>query len=167
MAKNKRKNRKKKEVEETGRASAIRPTIERLRRSTSWADPKGTMKSTQPIVDMASDAVGRLHSKGLIDSSQEQAARLFQELRANYISELPDVAGYKSCIAGSIPGFDDGDGDAVIVARYRSLEATVGSDRPVVLAVCEENRIPTIQSLPRLRNALDRIAGVDGRGRLG
>lgn len=158
MAKAKRKRRKA-EADDTGRGAAIRPTAERRRRG-NWADPVGTMKASQPTVDMASDAVGQLYRHNLITVSQEQAARLFQDRREAYRRELPGIADFKSCLAGSVPGFDDGDGDPVVIEAYRRLEALIGRHaRAVMLATCEDGRIPNAAGLQQLRGALDRIAG--------
>lgn len=166
MKKSKSAKRKaRKSAEHTGRGSAVRPTPERKRRG-EWAEPTGTMKAEQPAVDMAADMVGLLYHRKLINVAQEQAARAFQAARADYLSELPDIAGYKSCIAGSIPGYDDGDGDPAIIARYRALEALVGRGRTILLSVCEEGRVPSVAGLHRLRAALDAISGVAPRKKI-
>lgn len=142
--------------------TAERPTDERMAHG-KWAEPQGAMKATQPIVDLASDVVGDLYHRGQITSAQEQAARLFQQLRADYLQELPDISGYKSCLAGGVPGYDDGVGNPDVIARYRSIEGKLSlPERREMLWVCDANHQP--RNLPALQAALDVVAGVD-RGR--
>jgi len=139
----------------TGRGGAIRPTPERAERGT-WAKPTGTAKSRQPFVDMASDMVGWLFVNRLITSSQEQAARHWQQLREDYRAEFPETSDLKSCLSGSVPGFDDGDGDPLVIAAYRRLEnAMTLPQRREMLHVCADGHNPT--SLGTLRGALDAI----------
>ena len=45
-----------------------------------WAKPQGLDKRSQPMVDLASDMIGALYQSKQINTSQEQAARTFQEL---------------------------------------------------------------------------------------
>lgn len=142
--------------------SAARPNSHRLSRG-QWAKPQGPMKSAQPYVDTASDAIGALHNAKLITGAEEQAARQFQKARRAYLQELPDIEGFKSCIAGGVPGYDDGDGDPDIIKAYRDLEERVGlKNRTLMLAVCEDGHVPkTLDALANLRSALRKIAGVD------
>lgn len=168
--KTKRRKNKAAPIEQTPEAPdrAERPTDHRLARGV-WAKPQGAMKSAQPFVDMASDAVGRLHHAGLINNAEEQAARQFQAARQAYLEELPDISGFKSCIAGGIPGYDDGDGDPRVIEEYRRLEKLVGlRDRSLVIAVCEEGHVPsTWDGLVKLKGALWRIARpVDARKKI-
>lgn len=142
---------------ETGRGAAIRPTKERKSRGT-WAEPQGGVKSQQPIVDLAHDRIGQLHVDRKITTSQEQAARSWQWLRAKYLAEMPEISGYKSCLAGSVPGYDDGDGDAVVIAAYRAMERSLSlPQRRMMLLVCDMNERPP--NIEILRAALDVIAG--------
>lgn len=137
--------------------SGQRPNEHRRARGV-WADPTGSAKSTQPTVDLASDVVGALHCARRITDAQEQAARTFQTARRAYIAELPEVSGYKSCLAGGVPGFDDGDGNPEVIAAYRSIEAKLSfRERGELLRVCEDNEPPA--SLDVLRAGLDRLAG--------
>lgn len=137
---------------------STRPTQERLSHG-SWIVPKGAMKRSQPMVDMASDVIGVMYLHKMLTHSQEQAARRFQELRSAYISELPDVSGFKSCLAGSVPGYDDGDGDPAVIARYRSVEGKLSLDqRRALLTACDMGRRP--QRNETLRAALDIVASV-------
>lgn len=132
-----------------------RPTSERKSRGT-WAEPSGMGKHERPVVDLASDEIGRLFQAGRITGSQEQAARQYQELRAAYISELPDVRGFKSCLAGSVPGYDDGDGNPEVIAAWRKLDGRLSHpQRREMLLVCDMDERP--RSIETLRAALDAI----------
>ena len=119
-----------------------------------WTQPKGMGKNEIPVTDIASDTIGLIHYRGQITSRQEQAARSFQAIRAAYLAELPEISGYKSCIAGDVPGHDDGDGDPVVIARYRKIERELGKQgRVEMLLVCADNEQP--RSIELLRWALD------------
>ena len=136
----------------------MRPTPERKSRG-SWAVPQGGLKSQQPMVDVASDMIGQLLVAKQITSEQEQAARQWQELRARYVAEMPEIQGYKSCLAGSVPGYDDGDGNPAVIAEYRGIERALGWRlRREVLWVADLDNAPT--RIETLRAALDVIAGV-------
>lgn len=138
-------------------AKAERPNALRKSRG-AWAIPKGMGKHEQPAVDMASDMIGVLYVGRQISSQQEQAARHYQELRAAYLAELPDVRGYKSCLAGSVPGFDDSDGCAETIAAFRSLERRLTMpQRREMLIVCDMDERP--RNIEMLRAALDAIGG--------
>ena len=133
--------------------AAERPTPERMAKGV-WTQPKGMGKNEIPVTDIASDTIGLIHYRGQITSRQEQAARSFQAIRAAYLVELPEISGYKSCIAGDVPGYDDGDGDPVVIARYRKIERELGRQgRIEMLLVCEGNEQP--RSIELLRWALD------------
>ena len=137
-------------------AKAERPNALRKSRG-MWAIPKGMGKHEQPAVDMASDMIGVLYVGRQINSQQEQAALHFKALRDAYIAEHPDVRGYKSCLAGSVPGFDDGDGDPEIIAAYRSIEKRLTlPQRRELLLVIDANERP--RNIEMLRAALDAIA---------
>ena len=133
--------------------AAERPTAERMAKGV-WTQPKGMGKNEIPVTDIASDTIGLLHYRGQITSRQEQAARSFQAIRAAYLAELPEISGYKSCIAGDVPGHDDGDGDPVVIARYRKIERELGKQgRVEMMLVCADNEQP--RSIELLRWALD------------
>ena len=144
------------------RGAAERPTDERKARGV-WIEPQGAMRAAQPTVDVANDAVGRMYERKLIGKAEEQAARRFQEIRAAYIAEMPDIAQFKSCIAGSVPGYDDGDGNPAILAAYRKIERTMTpAQRSLVIALCEGGHVPTdVLTYRRLRDGLCAMAGVD------
>lgn len=136
---------------------AERPTAQRLARG-NWRMPTGMGKHDAPAVDTSADMIGQLHDAGQITGGQEQAARHWQALRARYVAELPDVATFKSCIAGSVPGYDDGDGDPVAIEEYRRVERRMTrQQRSEVLHVCEEGHKP--RNLEWLRSALDVVSG--------
>lgn len=136
--------------------SGQRPNEHRRARGV-WADPTGSAKSTQPTVDLAADEIGRLHVAGKITDAQEQAARTFQAVRGAYIREF-GLRAFKSCIAGGVPSYEDGDGDPAILAEYRSLEAKLSfRERSELLHVADDNHPP--RALPVLRAALDKVAG--------
>ena len=131
-----------------------RPTPERAARG-RWTQPD---EKSAALVDLQSDVVGWLYETQQITTQQEHAARTFQSLRAAYMAELPEVSGYRSCLAGSTQGFDDGDGDPVVIVEYRTIERIVGlRGRVELLRVCEDQQPPV--SLPILAAALDAIAG--------
>ena len=136
---------------------AVRPTEERKAHGT-WATPSGAVKHQQPMVDMASDQIGILFVRGKLNPTQEQSARAFQQARADYLCELPDVSGYKSCLAGSVPGYDDGDGNPAVIQAYRSLERRlrIGGYLREVIWVCAEDNRPN--NLDALRAGLDLLA---------
>jgi hypothetical protein len=145
------------DAENGSTAKAERPNALRKSRG-MWAIPKGMGKHEQPAVDMASDMIGVLYVGRQISSQQEQAARLYQELRAAYLAELPDVRGYKSCLAGSVPGYDDTDGNPEVIAAFRSLEKRLTMpQRREMLIVCDMDERP--RNIETLRAALDAIGG--------
>lgn len=136
---------------------AERPTAERMARG-YWSEPQGMGKHDRPFVDLHSDMVGRLFAGDMITTAQEQAARHWQQIRARYIEELPDVSGFKSCIAGGVGAYDASDGNPETIAEYRQLERRLSRvQRAEVLRVCEDGNKP--RSLDLLRGALDVIAG--------
>lgn len=138
--------------------SAERPTPERIARGV-WTKPTGMGKHEIPVTDLTADMVALLLHQQRITSGQEQAARTFQAARLAYLAELPEISGYKSCIAGDVPGFDDGDGDPVVIERYRDIERAVGlNGRRELLWVCDLGNKP--RSIELLRWALDVISEI-------
>ena len=139
------------------RERAVRPTPERMARGT-WAEAKGVVKSLQSITDLAHDVVGQLHCAKQITDRQEQAARSYQELRARFLEELPEVTGYKSCLAGGSGGYDASDGNAATIRDIRALERSVG-----MIGSSELHHVCAMDNPPRnlsiLRQALDAVAG--------
>lgn len=135
-----------------------RPTPERKRRGV-WIEPNGAGKSMQPTIDTANDMIGMLHYAKCINSSQEQAARLFMGLWAGYQAEL-EIASYKSCLAGGISGHDDGDGDIAAIRAYRSLTDKIGRVKTAALQI-ETVKGPMDKpvSIMVLRRALDAVTG--------
>ena len=138
-----------------------RPTDERKLRG-KWHVPKGSDRRTRPMIDMESDEIARLYVSKKITHAQEQSARSFQQIRANYLKELPDITGYKSCLSGSVPGYDDGDGNPVVIATYRSIEAKLSlPERRELLRVADSNE--KCRHIDLLQSALDVVGGVDAR----
>jgi len=133
-----------------------RPTPERLAQGT-WATPQGVGKHMQPMVDLASDMIGVLYQTKQINTSQEQAARLFQELRAAYLSEL-GTKGYGSCLADNQTGYDGGDGNPEVIAAYRKLEDRIGRINTACL-ILECDRGPTDRpiSMRAIKAALNAV----------
>jgi len=72
-------------------APTTRPTWERLQHG-CWAEPSGMGKNMQPIVDLASDMIGELYQGRQITTAQEQAARTFQEVRAEWADMMEVTA---------------------------------------------------------------------------
>ena len=135
------------------RGEAIRPTDQRIAKGV-WAEPVGALKSQQPIVDLASDMVGRLHCDKHISDAQEQAARSYQATYEAYIQEMPEVSGYKSCLAGGSAGHDESEGDPAVIAAMRGLQRRVGMIGSAELhRVCISDERPA--NLNILRKALD------------
>jgi len=135
-----------------------RPTPERHSKGV-WAQPQGGAKDQQPMVDLASDMIGALYQAKKLTASQEQAARLFQELRAGYLAEI-GTRGYGSCLADNQTGYDGGDGNEAVIKAYRSLEGSIGHIKTACL-ILETEKGPDQQpyDLSVLRRSLDCMAG--------
>lgn len=124
-----------------------------------WVEPKGIAKHSNPMVDLAPDMIGALYQSKKINTAQEQAARLFQELRAAYLSEL-GTKGFGSCLADNQTGYDGGDGDPAVIAAYRSLERRIGRVKTACLiAECDRGADQKPRDLGVLKRALDVVAG--------
>lgn len=135
-----------------------KPTDER-RAHGVWVEPKGLAKHTSPMVDLAPDLIGVLYQTKRITSAQEQAARMFQELRAGYVAEL-GTKGYGSCLADNQSGYDDSDGNPEAIAAYRSLERRLGRINIALLQVeCEKGPDAKPWDVIALRTVLDMVAG--------
>jgi len=132
-----------------------RPTAQRMARGT-WAMPQGAKKSEQPMVDMTEDMIGYLHTKQIISDAQLNAARAWQELRAAYVAEWPETSGYKSCLNGEQPGYDDSDGNPEVVKRYDDIKRSIGREYfNEVVRVCLDSLPP--RHIHILRCALDAV----------
>ncbi len=133
---------------------ATRPTKERLARGV-WFE--GSRKA--PLIDMAEDMIGRLAQERKLTPPQVDAARLFQQLRADYVAEL-DVTGFKSCLAGGSGGYDSGDGNPEAKRAYEALQEKIGRVKVACLVVeCEKAGDQHPWSLDVLRTALDAVGG--------
>ena len=131
------------------------PTPERRARGSWRKPPKGEQG---PMIDIASDMIGRLHNEGSLTTSQEQAARQFTALRSAYVAEL-DVSQHRSCLDNSGGGYDSGDGNPEAMSAYRSLENRIGRISTAIL-ILETEKAPDDMpfDLPSLRNALNCMA---------
>lgn len=139
-----------------------RPTPERWHRGT-WHEPQGTGRGHKPLMDVASDLIGKLHAEGKITSSQHEAASRFKELREALLQDM-GVAGYRSCLAGGSGGHDSGDGDVSIADAYRAVSKQLGPHlRPLVLNVHKLADEP-VTNLPGLRIALNVLVGAENNG---
>ena len=139
-------------------APTTRPTWERLQHG-CWAEPSGMGKDMQPIVDLASDMIGELYQGRQITTAQEQAARTFQEVRAAWLAEL-DLAGFKSCLAGGVGGYDGGDGNPEAKAAYQAIERRIGMVKTAILEIeCAKLAGAKPNCLIALRRALDVMGG--------
>ena len=135
-----------------------RPTPQRMARG-KWAEPTGIAKHTSPIVDLTCDMIGRLYVERQITSEQEQAARTFQQVRAEYVEQL-GVTGYRSCIAESQSGYDSSDGNPAAVAAYKAICKRLGLIHTQLLVrECAKGPKGKVIQLDALRQALDKIAG--------
>lgn len=150
-------------MDETHTASTVlpppsdnRPTPERRVRG-EWAKPpKG---EPGPMVDLAPDMIGRLLADQRITRQQEQAARLFQELRAGFEAEL-GVPGYGSCLNDSRAGYDATDGNAEAIAAWRRMEVRIGRVKSALLQhETAKGADQQPNDLGALRNALDCVNG--------
>lgn len=71
------------------------------------------------------DMIGLMHERGFLTDAEEQAARIFQQLRAEYLAEL-GTRGFGSCLADNMRGHKSDDGRAEIIIEYRYIETKVG-----------------------------------------
>lgn len=143
-------------VEPMERHKAIRPTPERIERGT-WAKMPDDASRTAPMVDLASDMIGALYASRQITSGQHDAARLFQAVLDDYLSEF-GVPGYRSCLAGGVGGQDNSDGDVEAFKRHRAMQHKLGATRYLYLRselAKGADRKPA--SVEMLRRALDAI----------
>lgn len=106
------------------------------------------------MVDLASDYIGQLFHSKQINSSQEQAARTFQELRAAYVQEL-GTTGFGSCLADNQQGHDSSDGNPEAIRAYEALTARIGRIKTASLVLMTEG---TEVDITALRRALDEVA---------
>jgi len=139
-------------------APTTRPTWERLQHG-CWAEPSGMGKEEQPTVDLAPDMIGELYQSRQITTAQEQAARTFQEVRGEWEKELP-IAGFKSCLAGGVGGYDGGDGNPEAKAAYQAIERRIGMVKTAILEIeCAKLAGAKPNDLIALRRALDVMGG--------
>ena len=135
----------------------VRPTKERAARGV-WAVTDGD-RSKAPMIDRAHDMIGVLDTQGKINHSQEQAARVFQEVVAAYIADL-GIGSYRSCLNDGGGGHDGGDGNIEAKRAHDGLKKRLGAVRYLYLRT--ETEKPTDGkpgSIEYLRRALDGING--------
>ena len=142
----------------TSARETTRPTPERMALG-KWIKPQGADKRSQPMVDVASDMIGRLYERGQLTASQEQSARTFQDLWAAYRSEL-GVSEYRSCLAGGVGAHDESDGRPEVYAAWYSLCDKIGRVSVAVIKMNVERQAGERPiNLDALKSALDRVAG--------
>lgn len=135
-------------------AGTTRPTRERLQHG-KWI----MGKDAQPTVDLASDMIGRLYENGQLNTAQEQAARTFQELWASYRGEI-GASEFRSCLAGSVGAYDDGDGNPAVYAAWYGLCDRIGRVSVAAIKMNVERQAGEKPiNLPALQAALNRVAG--------
>lgn len=133
-----------------------RPTAERLRHG-AWAKATGADRRSQPMVDLASDMIGRLYVEKRLTAQQVESARAFQDIYAPYQAEL-GLAGFKSCLAGGSGGHDDGDGNPEAFKAFYAMRDRVGATVTACLSI-ETAKLADEKprDLDVLRNALNRM----------
>lgn len=141
-------------VETVDVAVIERPTPERMERGI-WSI--GTKHA--PVIDLACDMVGELYALNMLTYSQEQAARRFQEIVADYMADLA-VPQYRSCLAEGFGGYDSSDGDVEAARRYTALKLRCGAVRFAYLRTeLDKPAGKRPRDIAVLRNALDKLAG--------
>jgi hypothetical protein len=131
--------------------SAERPTEQRAAIG-HWVQGDGKHQ------DLAADMIGLLLVSRQITPEQEQAARHWEQLRAAYIAEMPDLRVIKSCLNNDVRGHDDSDGDPEALAAYREMmDKLTPAQESEVLHVVDRRTKP--RDLGTLRAALDVIGG--------
>lgn len=133
---------------------SMKPTAER-RAHGVWVEGK----DAQPDVDMASDMAGALFHARQISDRHLEAARAFQEVRAPYLAEY-ELAGFKSCLAGGVGGYDGGDGNIQAKQAYEHFIRNLAPCQVRVLEVglyMEPDQAGSL-TVWKLRDALDAIA---------
>ena len=139
-----------------------RPTPERWQRGI-WREASGAGKEARPLVDAASDLIGRLYAENKLTSSQHEAARRFQEVREAFMAELGTV-GYRSCLADGSGGHDSGDGDPDVARAYRALSARLGPHLRVLVDNVHKLGDENVTDINALRAALGVLAGDKNNG---
>lgn len=138
------------------RGKAVRPTPERLRQG-SVSVPYGVGKHERPALVLDGDMVAHLYEAGVISYTQEQAARCFQQLHADYVAELGISTG-RSCLDIGPVGHDEGEGNPDIAARHRKIVRALGIQRDAEIRhVTIGGKKP--RNIPMLRDALNVVSG--------
>ena len=130
-----------------------RPTAERLAKGI-WT----VASRTAPAVDDACDYIGRLYAMKLIEYHHHEAARMFQDIIAAFMADLP-ITGFRSCLAGGTGAYDSGDGNPAAVKAYDSMKRKLGAVRFAYLRTqVDKPSDAPIKDVDVLRNALDAVS---------
>lgn len=140
---------------------AARPTPQQAAK-TDFRYPSGPGRQDQPVVNLRADMIALLMlPPAQLDGIQHDAARDWQELRADVAAEI-GLRGYRSCLDISIAGHDETDGNAPLMAYWRMVNRVLGPRRVALLdAVCVEGAKPV--DLEAFKAALDAFAIAAGR----
>ena len=134
---------------------AVRPTLERAQHG-KVIIPFGMDKNERPAVIEGNDMVAQLYDAKHITYTQEQAARTFQQLHADYVADLGISTG-RSCLDIGPVGHDEGEGNPETAARHRKIVRALGVIRDAELRlVVLSGRKP--RDLRILRDALDVVS---------
>ena len=134
---------------------AVRPPPERAQHGKVIL-PFGVGKGDRPATVEGGDMVAKIYENGDISYTQEQAARSFEQLHADYVSDLGISTG-RSCLDIGPVGHDEGEGNPEVAARYKKIVRALGMQRDAELRlVVLGSRKP--RSLPMLRDALNVVA---------
>ena len=130
-----------------------RPTAERLAKGI-WT----VASRSAPAVDDACDYIGRLYAMKLIEYHHHEAARMFQDIVAAFMADLP-IAGFRSCLAGGTGAYDSGDGNPAAVKAYDAMKRKLGAVRFAYLRTqVDKPSDAPIKDVDVLRNALEAVA---------
>ena len=141
----------------TSARETTRPTPERMALG-KWIKPQGADKRSQPMVDCASDMLGRLYESGSLTSEQEHSGRKFQEIYAAYKVEI-GIVETKSCLAGGVGGYEAGDGNEEVYKEYYAIRDKVGRVKIALLqSECSKLAHEKPYDLTSLKTALDCIS---------
>jgi hypothetical protein len=106
---------------------ALRPPPERQQHGKVIL-PFGVGKNERPATVEGVDMVAKLYEGGQLTYTQEQAARSFQQLHADYVADLGVSTG-RSCLDIGPVGHDAGDGNPEVAARHRRIVRALGMIR--------------------------------------
>ena len=129
-----------------------RPTAERLAKGI-WT----VAGRSAPAIDDACDYIGRLYAMKLIEYHHHEAARMFQDIVAAFMADLP-IAGFRSCLAGGSGAYDSCDGNPAAVKAYDAMKRKLGAVRFAYLRTqVDKPSDAPIKDVDVLRNALEKV----------